>query len=169
MVPVMMVEPASPAGQRSEPGPGGNSVAVLTLFPVNSPISPTTPGLAVHVSNRYDPVTGTVHLYHIDAPPRLSWMVCSPGSTVAPTLVPVTDPEVPLIIFALAKLSLAGGRPEGACGVILLVGFEGWLVPPAALVAVTVKEYLVPSVRPVTRIGQDDPVAVMPPGLEVTV
>src|SRR5450631_4494242 len=138
-----MVEPASPAGQRSELGPGGNSVALLTLFPVNSPIRPTTPGLALHVSNRYDPVTGTVHSYHTDAPPRLSWMVCSPGSTVAPTLIPVTDPEVPLSTCALPKLSLAGGLPEGACGVTRAVGCEGWLVPPSALVAVTVQVYLV--------------------------
>ena len=52
-------------------------------------------------------------MYHTDAPPRLSWMVGSPGSTVAPTLVPATDPEVPLITCALAKLSLAGGGPDG--------------------------------------------------------
>jgi hypothetical protein len=51
----------------------------------------------------------------------------------------------------------------------LVVDCEGWLVPPSALVAVTVKVYGVPSVSPVTRTGHDDPVAVMPPGLEVTV
>jgi hypothetical protein len=40
---------------------------------------------------------------------------------------------------------------------------------PEALVAVTVKVYAVPVVSPVTVIGEDDPVAVIPPGLEVTV
>jgi hypothetical protein len=40
---------------------------------------------------------------------------------------------------------------------------------PIALVAVTVKVYAVPFVKPVTVIGLDAPVAVMLPGLEVTV
>jgi hypothetical protein len=40
---------------------------------------------------------------------------------------------------------------------------------PEALVAVTVKVYATPVVNPVTVIGEDEPVAVMPPGLEVTV
>jgi hypothetical protein len=40
---------------------------------------------------------------------------------------------------------------------------------PMELVAVTVKVYAVPFVRPVTVIGEDDPVAVIPPGDEVTV
>jgi len=40
---------------------------------------------------------------------------------------------------------------------------------PTALVAVTVKVYEVPLVSPVTVIGLDVPVAVTPPGLEVTV
>ena len=39
----------------------------------------------------------------------------------------------------------------------------------AALVAVTVKVYAVPFVSPVTVIGDEDPVAVRPPGEEVTV
>ena len=40
---------------------------------------------------------------------------------------------------------------------------------PFALVAVTVNVYAVPAVRPVTVNGDEDPVAVNPPGLEVTV
>jgi hypothetical protein len=40
---------------------------------------------------------------------------------------------------------------------------------PTELVATTVKVYAVPLVRPVTVIGEDVPVAVMPPGEEVTV
>ncbi len=43
------------------------------------------------------------------------------------------------------------------------------LLVPALLVAVTVKVYAVPLVRPVTTIGLDEPEAVNPPGLEVTV
>ena len=40
---------------------------------------------------------------------------------------------------------------------------------PALLVAVTVNVYAVPLVRPVTTIGLDEPEAVNPPELEVTV
>jgi hypothetical protein len=40
---------------------------------------------------------------------------------------------------------------------------------PTALVAVTVKVYVVPLVKPVIIIGEEPPVAVIPPGLEVTV
>ena len=40
---------------------------------------------------------------------------------------------------------------------------------PWALVAVTVKVYAVPSVRPLTVIGDENPEAVAPPGLAVTV
>ena len=43
------------------------------------------------------------------------------------------------------------------------------LLVPALLVAVTVKVYAVPLVRPVTTIGLDEPEAVNPPELEVTV
>jgi hypothetical protein len=164
----MIVAPACPDGQRSWLGPAPNSVRLATLPPMNSPISPATPGVALHLSNRYVPETGTLHTYQTKAPPRLSWMVGSPGSSVTPALVPVTISDAPLISCAPARLSLAGGWPDGTCGVILVVGCDGWLGPPAALVAVTVKLYFVPSVRPVTRIGQDEPVAVMPPGLHVT-
>ena len=40
---------------------------------------------------------------------------------------------------------------------------------PFELVAVTVKVYAVPLVKPVTNIGDEDPDAVMFPGDEVTV
>ena len=53
-------------------------------------------------------------------------------------------------------------------GVTLLDAAEA-LPVPALLVAVTVKVYAVPLVRPVTAIGLAAPVPVMPPGLEVTV
>ena len=45
---------------------------------------------------------------------------------------------------------------------------EGRLMP-TALTAMTLKTYAVPLVRPVTTIGLDEPEAVNPPGLEVTV
>ena len=40
---------------------------------------------------------------------------------------------------------------------------------PDAFVAVIVKVYVVPFVRPVNKIGLDVPVAIMPPGFEVIV
>ena len=53
-------------------------------------------------------------------------------------------------------------------GVMTLDAAEAGPVP-AAFVAVTVKVYDVPAVRPVTVSGLAGPVAVNPPGLEVTV
>jgi hypothetical protein len=41
--------------------------------------------------------------------------------------------------------------------------------PVVNVVALTVNVYAVPFVRPVTVIGDDDPVPVKPPGLDVTV
>ena len=55
-----------------------------------------------------------------------------------------------------------------ATGVTLLETAEAVPVP-APFVAVTVKVYAVPSVSPVTVIGLDVPVPVMPPALEVAV
>jgi hypothetical protein len=57
---------------------------------------------------------------------------------------------------------------EGATGVTLLLAALAGPVP-LAFVAVTVNVYAVPFVKPVTVIGEDAPVAVIPPGLEVTV
>jgi hypothetical protein len=55
-----------------------------------------------------------------------------------------------------------------AAGVMLLDAADAAPVP-AALVAVTVKVYETPLVRPVTVIGLAAPVPVVPPGLAVTV
>lgn len=55
-----------------------------------------------------------------------------------------------------------------AFGVIELDAVEAAPVP-AELVAVTVKVYDTPLVRPVTVIGEAPPVPVAPPGLAVTV
>ena len=60
--------------------------------------------LKVHV-----PLLGAVQRYHIDLPPPLPTWAGSPGSFVAAIFVPVTAPEVPLMTWAKAKLSLPGG------------------------------------------------------------
>jgi hypothetical protein len=60
------------------------------------------------------------------------------------------------------------GAPGTVAGVTALLALEAVPVP-TALVAVMVKVYEVPLVRPVTVIGEALPEAVTPPGLEVTV
>jgi len=60
------------------------------------------------------------------------------------------------------------GVPGTVAGVTAFDAAEGRLVP-ALLVAVTVKVYAVPLLSPVTVIGDAGPVAVIPPGDEVTV
>jgi hypothetical protein len=55
-----------------------------------------------------------------------------------------------------------------AGGVTLLLDALAGPVP-VAFVAVTVNVYAVPVVKPETVIGEDVPVPVRPPGLEVTV
>jgi hypothetical protein len=85
---VMSVEPASPEpsglfGHRSGPGPGGISVAVLTLLPKKVPVGSSTPGLALPVSRSYVSVAGTAHLYQTerrrDATPELPDADHDPG------------------------------------------------------------------------------------------
>ena len=72
---------------------------------------------------------------------------------------------LPLLTVALIPVGVPG---VVAAGVTEDEALE--VVPvPTALVAVTVKVYAVPLVRPVTVIGEDVPVAVIPPGEEVTV
>jgi hypothetical protein len=60
------------------------------------------------------------------------------------------------------------GAPGVVAGVTALEAEEAELTP-TAFVAVTVNVYEVPFVSPVIVIGEEPPVAVMPPGLEVTV
>ncbi len=60
------------------------------------------------------------------------------------------------------------GVPGTVAAVTEFEAAEDALVP-TALVAVTEKVYIVPLVSPVTTIGEDVPVAVIPPGEEVTV
>jgi hypothetical protein len=61
--------------------------------------------------------------------------------------------------------------PVAERGVIVVIEFVAALATdvPFALVAVTVKVYVVPAARPVTVIGLDAPLAVTPPGEDVTV
>ena len=87
--------------------------------------------------------------------------------------------EEPPVIVGAVKLTVALPLPPLA---EILVGTPGAIaagvtaddaleaVPVATeLVAMTVKVYAVPLVRPVTVIGEEEPVAVRPPGEEVTV
>ena len=105
-----------------------------------------------------------------------------------PLLLPVNPPGLEVAVYVIMEEPplLAGGvkvitaRPlprvavpmVGASGIVagtieLLVA--ELLLFPIALVATTVKVYVVPFVRPVTTNGDDPPFAVKPPGLEVTV
>jgi hypothetical protein len=63
---------------------------------------------------------------------------------------------------------MAGAPGMEAVGVTELLDEEGALVPPM-LVALTVKLYDVPLVKPVTVIGLTEPEAEKLPGVEVTV
>jgi hypothetical protein len=58
--------------------------------------------------------------------------------------------------------------PEACVGVTLFDGAEAGPVP-AAFLAVTVNVYDVPFVKPKTVSGPDDPMAIFPSGLDVTV
>ena len=69
---------------------------------------------------------------------------------------------------AAAPMVGAPGTVAAAPGVTLFDAADAGPVP-IALVAVTVNVYAVPLVRPVTEIGLAVPVAVIPPGLDVTV
>ncbi len=75
--------------------------------------------------------------------------------------VTVAWPLPPTALTLIGALGTVAGVTE------LLVA-EGVLVP-AALVAVTVKVYTVPFVKPVIVIGEEPAEAVKPPTFEVTV
>ena len=100
-----------------------------------------------------------------------------PPAGVAVTVYPViADPPVFVgaakLTVALPLLPLAEmlvGTP-GAIGAGVTADDALEAVPvPTELVATTVKVYAVPLVSPVTVIGDEEPVAVRPPGDEVTV
>jgi hypothetical protein len=69
--------------------------------------------------------------------------------------------------LAAAATTEVGG-PGTVNGVICAEALDA-APAPAALVAVTVKVYAVPLVRPVTTRGLAAPVLVRPPGLDVAV
>jgi len=70
-------------------------------------------------------------------------------------------------VFPRVRVSDVGGLGV-VTGITLFEALEAELVP-MLLVAVIVKVYVVPLVRPVTVMGDDEPEAVAPPGLAVTV
>ena len=69
--------------------------------------------------------------------------------------------------FPLVAVPMVGASGTVAGVTALLVPEE--ILVPYAFVAVTVNVYVVPLVSPVMVMGDAPPVAVMPPGLEVTV
>lgn len=56
-----------------------------------------------------------------------------------------------------------------ACLAVTLLDAALHALTPDAFVALTLKVYEVPQVRPVTVNGEDDPVAVLQPGVDVAV
>jgi hypothetical protein len=83
---------------------------------------------------------------------------------------PVLDGAVKLtvaLLFPEVAVPIAGA-PGTEAGVTLLEAAEA-LPIPTLLVAVTVKVYDVPFVSPLTAMGLVAPVAVNPPGLDMTV
>jgi len=83
---------------------------------------------------------------------------------------PVLDGAVKLTVALLfpAVAVPVVGAPGIVAGVTLLEAAEA-LPVPTLLVAVTVKVYDVPFVSPLTAMGLVAPVAVNPPGLDMTV
>ena len=84
-----------------------------------------------------------------------------------PLLAGAVKLTVALPLLPLAEI-LVGAPGAIAAGVTADDALEAVPVP-MELVAVTVKVYAVPLVSPVTVIGDEAPVAVRPPGEEVTV
>ena len=82
-------------------------------------------------------------------------------------VIPTNAPVRPLLSLAVAVIPV-GAPGQIAAGVTADDALEAVPVP-TEFVAVTVKVYAVPLVSPVTVIGDEVPVAVRPPGEEVTV
>ena len=100
-----------------------------------------------------------------------------PPAGVAVTVYPViADPPVFVgaekLTVALPLLPLAEmlvGVPGAVIGDVTADEASDGVPAPTALVALTVYVYATPFVKPVTVIGEDVPVAVIPPGEAVTV
>jgi hypothetical protein len=85
---------------------------------------------------------------------------------------------LPPLLAGAVKLTVACALPAlaatavGAPGTVAGVTAVDELLAaplPMALVATTLKVYAVPLTRPVTLIGEAAPLALIPPGLDVTV
>ena len=158
-----------PSRQSAPPG----TLAGVTLFDAADAVPVPIAFVAVTVKVYAVPLVRPVTLIGDAAPPA----VIPPGLEVTvkpvialPPLLPggvnVTDAlETPAVAVPIVG---APGAVGAAVGVALFDAAEAAPVP-MALVAVTVKVYAVPLVRPVTVIDDVAPLAVIPPGLEVTV
>ena len=83
-------------------------------------------------------------------------------------LAGATNVTVAWVLTAVALAPVGAPGTVAAVGVTTLVATEAAPVP-TMLVAVTVKVYAVPLVKPVITMGDAPPDNEMPPGLEVTV
>jgi hypothetical protein len=70
--------------------------------------------LLPHVSTVTSPLKGAVHTHHTEAPPALSPWFGSPGSLLAPALLPDTVPLAPEMLMALAQLSFDAPEPPSS-------------------------------------------------------
>ena len=93
----------------------------------------------------------------------------------SPVVVPI--PVAPVVVCVIAVVNAVLIHNVGVLEAALIVLMQGVTDEevkeetelPTAFVATTVKVYVVPLVNPVTIMGEVAPVAVIPPGLEVTV
>jgi len=85
----------------------------------------------------------------------------------APPVLEGAEKLTVALLFPEVAVPMAGA-PGTVAGVTLLEAAEA-LPIPTLLVAVTVKVYDVPFVSPLTAMGLVAPVAVNPPGLDMTV
>ena len=114
-------------------------VKPVTVIGDELPLAVSPPGLDVTV-------------YEVIAEPPLD-----PGAEKVTTASPLPRVAVPMV-----------GAPGVVAGVAALLALDA-LPVPTSFVAVTLNVYAVPLVRPVTVSGELAPLAVNPPGLEVTV
>ena len=154
---------------------GGDEMA-RTWTVTSCVVSGPTPLLAWTVKLTTPPLVGAVPLI-VAVPSFLPVPVTScsqPGSPVTETAAGVVPPVVTdsFTFFPAATASMPVTEMVAVLddGVTALESPEGAPVP-CALVAVTVKVYVVPLVRPVTvaDVAPDPTLAVIPPGDEVTV
>ena len=98
-------------------------------------------------------------------------------SETVPYANPDSDASAPPVTV-MVPLSVAVELVTGSAAWVVTVGVVTGVTEllaadaepvPTALVAVTVKVYAVPFVKPVTVIGEAEPVPVILPGVEVTV